>query len=127
MTRAERDIAIARAFRDGARRTHLADVFGLTPRRISQIAAAHGVNRYPANQRELGLYRGGRPRDVTLDPVRYDPHYCKLRRVMGAAYARAAFGIAAGEPPKVGKTASFSHASQNDAVNGCPRNFRGAA
>ena len=94
MTRQERDQAIARAFKAGETRGAIAARFGLTPRRISQIAASYGLHRYDADQIAMGLRgRGGRPRLVLPDSdVR---HYAKLRRLMGAAYAREAMGLAA--------------------------------
>lgn len=95
MTRTERDKAIVEGFRSGVRRKHLAYLFGLSTRRITQIAAEHGVQRYPAEQMALGLCKGGRPRDAKLDRVRHDRRYIKLRRIMGAAYAREAMGVAA--------------------------------
>ncbi len=96
MNRAERDKAIAADFRNGATRSELAARYGLTPRRISQIAASHGVHRYHADQVAMGLHcRGGRPRDRGLIELGPDyRHYLKLRRIMGAAYAREALGVA---------------------------------
>ena len=89
---AARNIAIATAFRSGTSRNTLAARYDLTPRRISQIAAAHGVHRYYADQVALGLLSlGGRPR-LAL-PAADARHYVKLRRIMGAAYARQAMGV----------------------------------
>ena len=94
MSRAERDRAIAEAFRNGARRIHLADAFGLSPRRISQIAAAHGLRRTTADQVRVGTHNRGRPRDPQLAALGNDaPFYAYLRRTMGAAYARRAMGL----------------------------------
>ena len=98
MTLAERNQAIAAAFKAGASRTELAVRYGLTPRRISQIAAAHGVHRYDADQVAMGLRcKGGRPRDQNLAAMASDDarFYAYLRRDYGAAYARQAMGLAA--------------------------------
>ena len=96
MGREERDRAIADAFEVGASRTELARRYGLTPRRISQIAASFGLHRYSEDQVAARLRnRGGRPRGSRLAAVLGDDfaHYCKLRRYMGAEYARnAMFG-----------------------------------
>lgn len=98
MTRAERDRAIAAEFKAGATRTELARKYGLTARRISQIAAAHGVHRYDADQVAMGLrFRGGRPRDPQLAQLseRDRRFYTKVMQGFGAAYARQALGLAA--------------------------------
>lgn len=92
MSKVQRDIDIAAAFKGGCSRTVLAVRHGLTPRRISQIAAAHGLHRYHADQVSMGLLvQGGRPKLFIPDGER--PHYVKLRRIMGAAYARDAMGL----------------------------------
>ena len=92
MSKAQRNSDIAAAFKGGCSRTTLAMRHGLTPRRISQIAAAHGMHRYHADQVSMGLLaQGGRPKLFIPDGER--PHYVKLRRIMGAAYARDAMGL----------------------------------
>lgn len=98
MTRAERDQAIAAAFQRGEKREYLAALYGLTPRRISQIAASYGLHRYHPDQVALGLHnRGGRPRDPRLAKLTGEQarFYSYLRRGFGAAYAREALGVAA--------------------------------
>lgn len=105
MTRAERDQAIAAAFKAGSTRTELARDYGLTPRRISQIAAAHGVHRYDADQVAMGLRcRGGRPRDPQLARLSAEDRrfYKKVMQTFNAAYARQLLGIC-----KPGRKAMF--------------------
>lgn len=96
MLMAERNKAIADAFAQGETRVSLAARYGLTPRRISQIAAAHGVHRYDADWKGIGS-RGGRPRDRFLAALSKSDlaAYRKFRRHMGASWARQALGIAA--------------------------------
>jgi hypothetical protein len=95
----ERNKAIAAAFKAGETRNALAKRYGLTPRRISQIAAAHGVHRYDADQVAMGLrFRGGRPRDPKLAALNSEDRrfYTKLMQSFGAAYARQALGLQRG-------------------------------
>ena len=89
MTRAERDRQIVARWIAGETRTAIAESFGMTPRRVSQIAAEAGARR--AGQAPLQI---GRPRlpDMPTDTL---AHYAKVRRYCGAAYARQALGIAA--------------------------------
>lgn len=96
MSRDQRDRAIAAAFEAGASRTELARRYGLTPRRISQIAASFGLHRYADDQVAARLRnRGGRPRDQRLAALGEDyAHYRKLRRIIGAQSAREALGVA---------------------------------
>lgn len=93
----DRNTEIAARFAKGETRTALAREYGLTPRRISQIAAAHGVHRYDADQVAMGLrFRGGRPRDAALAELADDAAlYAKARRYFGAVEARRMLGIAA--------------------------------
>ena len=96
MTRAERDKAIAAAFKSGAARNDLAAQYGLTPRRIGQIAAEHGVSRYHPDLVAAGLFnRGGRPHDPALSSLSQEDRkfYGKVMRLYGAAYARDALGL----------------------------------
>lgn len=97
MNRRERDEAIAAAFKAGEPRGSIGARYGITPRRVSQIAASFGLHRYDRDQVALGLRnRGGRPRDTAIAALGPDiEHYAYLRRLMGAAYAREAMGIAA--------------------------------
>lgn len=87
MTRAERDAEIARQFAAGRPRSAIAAAFGMTPRRVSQIAREQGARRSGV----IVADKGGRP----VEPATHDPHYRKLRRLMGAAWAREAMGMAA--------------------------------
>ncbi len=98
MTLKTRNRAIAQAHFFGATRDALALRFGLTPRRISQIVAEERLSQTLSRRdafRALKARKPGRPRDTRLDAVRGDPYYAKLRRIMGAAYARQVMGIAA--------------------------------
>ena len=84
MTRAERDLIIVARFRAGETRRAIAELFGITPRRVSQIAKEHGIRR---------LITPGRPRVPVRDEDR--ALYRKVQVAYGAAYARELLGIAA--------------------------------
>ncbi|MDR2858435.1 MAG: hypothetical protein LBV50_11400 [Novosphingobium sp.] len=87
-----RDAAIVAAWLAGESRGRIGAAHGLTPRRVSQIVAARGATR---DQASALIYSGRRGRPRLAIPAGDQAHYVKLRRVMGAAYARAALGIGA--------------------------------
>jgi hypothetical protein len=94
--RTTRDSEIARRFAAGDSRKKIALDFGLTPRRITQIAAALGV-RHTHDQIQIihdhSKRLAGRPRLHIPEPIR--PHYVKVRRILGAAAARTLLDAAA--------------------------------
>ena len=96
MSKRTRDRAIAQANFCGKSRYELAAEYDLTPRRISQIIASQReLMGTPTGRRDafraLNWENRGRPKLFIPDGER--PHYVKLRRVMGAAYARDAMGL----------------------------------
>lgn len=75
-----RDEQIAAAYRAGITRGELAEAFGLTPRRIGQIAAKFGVRAAHTK------------RPVTL-PASEFSHYTKARKTLGSQVARQAYAV----------------------------------
>ena len=74
--------------------------YGLTRRRIAQIIAEHRLSQRVTRRdafRAMNYRAGGKPIDQALAamPPGDARHYAKLRRIMGAAYARAALGLVA--------------------------------
>jgi hypothetical protein len=79
-----RNAAIVRAYKAGAEQKDLAEVYGVTQARISQIVRLAGVSR--------GNRGAGRPSLGIICPKqRYE--YAKLRRVLGVEAARKEMGL----------------------------------
>ena len=100
MSLATRNRAIAQDHFFGQPVTHIAERYGLTRRRIAQIIAEHRLSQRVTRRdafRAMNYRAGGKPIDQALAalPPGDARHYAKLRRIMGAAYARAALGLAA--------------------------------
>lgn len=90
MTRAERDRLIAEMFTAGITRGDIGLRFGITPRRVSQIAAECGAER---PWTKITRRRPGAPRLVL--PPDIAPLYAKVRRHYGARKAREMMGVGA--------------------------------
>lgn len=100
--RERRNQAVIAAYIAGETRATIGARHGISPRMVSRIAAAAGQAMTAARMTELqaararrgGSCSGGRPKVIILaDPDMR--HYSYLRKTMGAAFARDAFGIPA--------------------------------
>ncbi len=85
---AERNAAIAARFAAGETRVAIARDYGISPRRVGQIALAQGVRRPVELQRQISARRLPLSRPERLQ-------YIKIRKIIGVAQARKAMGLAA--------------------------------
>jgi len=94
LSRPERDRIIVESYLAGQTRTDIGARFGISPRRVSQIVAAHGATRIGGEQCAVIRATGRRIGRPGL-PLRGEdwPDYRKIRRYLGAGVARAHFGI----------------------------------
>lgn len=96
---AKRNPKIIAAYIAGDTREVIAKRYKVTPRQVSRIIALAGATQpwpelHQARKARPGYNSGGRAREIFLPPEDMR-HYVKIRALLGASEARAAFGIAA--------------------------------